>query len=89
MYQVGAISVKEMMNKKKYPNLAKYSKVTLFRHALKPVDEVTHDKHHQNRSPPIQHRMMSERSEDRFWFVANKPADRMLHGQEYVKLNFP
>ena len=52
MYQVGGISVREMMNKKKYPNLAKYSRATLYRHAVKPLDEVTHDKRHQNRGRP-------------------------------------
>lgn len=52
LYQIGYVPITEMMNKRKYPELAKFSRATLFRHAVRPLDEVTHDKRHMNPGRP-------------------------------------
>ena len=41
LYQIGNVSVKQMLNKRKYPHLSKFSRATLYQHAVRPLDEVT------------------------------------------------
>ena len=48
LHQVGKVPVAEMMDHKKYPNLAQFSRATLFRHAKKSLDDDSHDRRHFN-----------------------------------------
>ena len=52
LYQLGHVEIREMMDKRKFPRLAQFSRATLFRHATRPLDEVTHDKRHINPGRP-------------------------------------
>ena len=52
LYQIGKVDIKDMMNKKKFPEISKFSKATLYRHAVRPLDEITHDRRHNNTGRP-------------------------------------
>lgn len=52
VYQIGGISVTDMMDKQKFPNLSKFSRATLFRHAKKSFDEDQVDLRHSNPGRP-------------------------------------
>ena len=52
LYQIGGVLVSEMMDKRKYPNLSKYPRATLFRNAKRQLDEIVIDRGHKNKGHP-------------------------------------
>ena len=52
LYQIGGVPISEMMDKRKYPNLSKYSRTTLFRHAKRQLDEIVVDRRHKSKGRP-------------------------------------
>ena len=52
LHQLGNVPVADMMDVNKYPNLSRFSRATLFRHAKKSFDENMYDFCHQSKGRP-------------------------------------
>ena len=52
LHQLGNVPVADMMDVNNYPNLSRFSRATLFRHAKNLLDEDVYDLRHQNKGRP-------------------------------------
>ena len=52
LHQLGNVPVADMMDVNNYPNLSRFSRATLFRHAKNLLDEDMYDLRHQNKGRP-------------------------------------